>query len=289
MRFIPLLLVAVLLTASPARGQLQLRAETDFDTYQELEPLLVRTVIDNQLAQGMTLNAAPESPRFYLEVRDDFGVLLKQKNSTTAPGGVMLTGRESAVITNDLARLFDLRNQGQYSVQPCVDLMGKTFRGAKQHFEIVSGREVMRLTGVAPAENAFRTYIISHINRGLQDHLLLRIDDEQAGVSYGVYPLGRSVLNTSPQLAVDANGNAHVLFQAAPAAYAHLTFSPRGALLDTQTYGSDYRTVKLETATDGSVQVDGQRDGRARPTVIDTVLDDRTNRRSDDPKQPMRY
>jgi hypothetical protein len=278
-----------LLALNNARAQLQLRAETDFTTYQQLEPLEARVVIDNQLAQTIGLNIDAESPRFYLEVRDDFGVLLKPLDSATVNGGTVLPARGRVTVTNNLARLFDLRKQGHYTFQPCIDLMGKTFRGAKQHVEIVSGREVMRLTGVAPSENAFRTFIISHINRGLQDHLLLRIDDEQAGVSYGVYPLGRSVLNTTPQLLVDARGHAHILFQAAPASFSHLTYSPRGALIDAQTYGSDYRTVRLETGPDGTVTVAGQRDGRASPpNTLDDYRNDRENPGRLAVDQPMR-
>lgn len=283
MRLITLLIPLALL-ATTARGQLQLSAETDFDTYLQLEPVEVRTIINNQLAQTIPLNSSPESPRFYLEVRDRFGVLINPTGSAAA-GGVMLGARDRIVVTNDLIRLFDLRKGGQYAIQPCIDLMGKTFRGAKKHVEIVSGREVTRLTGIVPDENAFRTYMIFHLNRKLQDHLLLRIDDEMAGASYGVYPLGRSVLNTRPQLAVDARGNAHVLFQAAPTTFAHRTYSPRGALIDAQTYGNDYRTVKLVTGADGNVTVDGQRDGRARPAAIESIVDDRPA----DPAQPMRY
>ncbi|MGA1194048.1 MAG: hypothetical protein ACO3ZG_06695 [Kiritimatiellia bacterium] len=289
MRPIIFILLSVL-ALSDARAQLKLSAETDFATYQLHEPLKTRVIIENQLAQPIGLNIDADSPRFYLEVRDDYGILLKPRGNATAGGGALLPARGRIVVTNDLARLFEMRRQGNYSFQPCIDLMGKTYRGAKQHVEIVSGREVIRLTGVAPSENALHTYIISHINRNLEDHLLLRIDDEQAGMSYGVYPLGRSVLNTTPQLAVDVRGHAHVLFQAAPAAYAHLTYSPRGALIQSQTYGSDYRTVSLETGPDGTVTVDGQRDGRASsPNTLDDYRNDRENSGRFTPDQPMRY
>jgi hypothetical protein len=179
------------------------------------------------------------------------------------------------IFTNDMTRLYAMGSPGQYTIQPCVDWMGKTYRGDKRHVEVVSGREITRITGIVPADNATRTYKIFHINRGHQDHILLRIDDESAGVCFGVYKLGRSVLNEQPQLAVDARGSAHILFQSAPRIYTHAIYSPRGDVEGFEVFDPGYSLVRLESQPNGSINAVGKRDTGPQPPMVNSVIENR--------------
>lgn len=261
----------------PASGQIEINTELSHRVYLQHEPVEAVTSMRSQIGQPVVLNAPGEGkgPRFYFEVRDDDGVVLPMKPEATGQEAVMVAAQDLVVFTNDMIRLYAMGDPGQYTVQPCVEWIGKTYRGEKRHFEVVAGREVARITGVVPSDQTTRTYKMFHINRGHQDHILLRIDDEQAGICYGVYPMGRSVLNEKPQLAVDGQGHAHILFQSAPRVFSHAVYSPRGQVQVFENFGTDYSAVKLESQPNGSIRAVGQRENRRPPPIIDSVIENR--------------
>jgi hypothetical protein len=153
--------------------------------------------------------------------------------------------------------------------------MGKTYQGEKQHIEVVTGREIMRLSGRVPSDGTTRTYKIFHLNRRQQDHILLRIDDEEASLCYGVFPLGRSVMNEKPQMVLDASGNAHLLFKSAPTRFLHVTYSPFGTVIDQKVYGQEYSTITLGARSDGSVESVGVQGGPAGPKPVQSIINNR--------------
>lgn len=259
-----------------ARGQLELAIRLDYRVYLRFEPIIARTEVKSRIGQPVVFNAGGNNPRFYYEVRDVDGHVLSPLPELAPPPPVLAAAQDDLIFTNDMTRLFAMRDPGQYSIQPCIDWMGKTYRGDKQHLEVVAGREVSRITGVVPDDGTTRTYMTFHINRGHQDHLLLRIDDEPANLCFGVFALGRSVMNVQPELAIDGSGRAHILFQSAPRTFTHAIYSPRGALVDSQTFGRDYSLVSLQSLPNGNIEAVGQRDAkREGPPVIDTILDKR--------------
>jgi len=226
------------------------------------------------MGQPSVFNSNPEGPTFYYEVRDDYGHILPPLNQVAMPDPVMIPAQSSIILTNNMSALYPMSKPGSYSIQPCVDWRGKTYRGEKRHIEVVVGREVIRTSGSMPDQSS-RTYLIYHINRSQQDHILIRIDDDQANLCYGVFSLGRAIINTAPELAVDANGNAHVLFQSAPGVYIHATYSPQGTLIDQQTFGQSYSRVRLETGINGGIEAVGSQAQRTGPRKIDSIIQNR--------------
>ena len=273
-----LVFTALACTAVPpwVSAQIDLSTRLDHRIYLQFEPVVARTTVRSRIGQPVVLNSDATGPRFYYEVRNDFGHALARLPEVEPPPPVMMSAQGTLVFTNEMNRIFPMNQPGHYSIQPCVDWMGKTYRGEKRHLEVVTGREVSRITGVVPADDTTRTYMIFHINRGQQDHILLRIDDEAANLCYGVFALGRSVLNESPQLAVDAVGNAHILFQTAPRTYAHMIYSPFGARLEGQTFGQAYSHIQLQSQPNGRIEAVGQRAEKSPgPGMIDSILPNR--------------
>lgn len=258
-----------------ARGQIEVDTRLSHRVYLQHEPVDAVTRVKSQIGQAVVFNATGNGPRFYYEVRDDDGIALPLRAEAASPETIMAAAQDVVLFTNDMIRLYAMGDPGQYTVQPCVDWMGKAYRGEKRHFEVVSGREVTRISAVVPADQSLRTYKIFHINRGHQDHILLRIDDENAGVCFGVYPLGRSVSNEKPQLAVDSRAHAHLLFQSAPRLFTHAVYAPNGAAESVETFGADYSTVKLQSQPNGSIQAVGRRDTSSQPRMLNSVIENR--------------
>lgn len=279
MRILPSLLVFAGLILSlighSARAQIELSTKLDHVVYLQFEPMIARTTVKTGIGQAVVFNSEPTGPNFYFRVNDDYGHQMPPLPEAPRPQPVMAPAQATIGFTNNMLRFFNLARPGFYSIQPCVDWMGKTYQGEKQHIEVVTGREVMRLSGRVPSDGTTRTYKIFHLNRRQQDHILLRIDDEEANLCYGVFPLGRSVMNEKPQMVVDASGNAHLLFKNAPTRFLHITYSPFGTVIDQKVFGQEYSTITLGTRSDGSVESIGQQGGPVGPKPVQSIINNR--------------
>lgn len=272
------LLLAVmtfLCSGGDARAQIELSTKLEHVVYLQFEPMIARTTVKTGIGQAVVFNSEPTGPNFYFRVNDDYGHQMPPLPEAPRPQPVMAPAQATIGFTNNMLRFFNLARPGFYSIQPCVDWMGKTYQGEKQHIEVVTGREVMRISGRVPADGTTRTYKIFHLNRRQQDHILLRIDDEEANLCYGVFPLGRSVMNEKPQMVLDASGNAHLLFKNAPTRFLHITYSPFGTVIDQKVFGQEYSTITLGTRSDGSVESVGVQGGPAGPKPVQSIIDNR--------------
>lgn len=264
-----------MLTTTLAWGQIELMTEPDYRIYLQFEPIKVVTTAKVMIGQPAVFNGPDDGPRFYYEVRNEHGHLLSPLPESPVHEAVMVPAQGSVMFTNVMDRMFPLRQPGSYSIQPCVDWLNKTYRGGKRHLEVVTGREVTRISGLVPGNGSTRTYKVYHINRGQQDHLLLRIDDESADLCYGVFALGRSVMNEKPELAIDGKGQAHILFQASPWASTHAVFTAFGERIGRDTYGREYRRIRLNARPDGVVEAVGLPAEKTDIPIVDSILEDR--------------
>jgi hypothetical protein len=275
-RFIALSLFLLLLQSSVSIAQIELSTRLDHNVYLQFEPVLARTSVKSSIGQAVVFNSETgEGPRFYYRVNDDFGHQLPPLPDVKRPDPVLMPAQATIGFTNNMLHLYQLSKPGFFSIQPCVDWMGKTYAGEKQHIEVVVGREVMRVTGRVPSDGTTRTYKILHINRKQQDHILLRIDDEEASLCYGVFSLGRSVMSEKTELVVDGNGNAHVLYKTAPTVFNHLTYTPFGALVENRSFGEEYSVINLQTQPDGSVKSSGRVETQRGPKPVQSIIDNR--------------
>lgn len=274
----PVLIAAATVLAGlvpSARAQIELSTTLDHTVYLQFEPVIARTQVKTGIGQPVVFNADETGPRFYFRVNDQFGHQMPPLPDAPKVPPTMVPAQATIGFTNNMLRVYNLTQPGFYSVQPCVDWMGKTYQGEKRHIEVVAGREVIRVTGSVPVDGSSRTYRILHINRRQQDHLLLRIDDEVANLCYGVFSLGRSVLNEKPALVVDASGNAHILFKASPQRSVHVTYSPFGLPLDQKAYGREFQTVSLNAQPDGTITSVGQIATDAGPVPVQSIINNR--------------
>jgi len=241
-----------------AHAQFAISSKTDYPIYLQYEPIEVVTVIDSQLGQPAVFNIDANDTKFYYILRDIDGLEIGYLPDVELPNPVMIPARSSETMTNNILRVFPLSRPGSYSIQACIDWMGKSYRGDKKHFEIVAGRELARISGQVQVDGSMRTYRVSHVNRKQQDHLLLRIDDESNSLCYGVFMLGRTTLDHKPDLAMDIAGNAHVLYQNAPEVYIHATYSPFGRVLDQKSIGRGYTNIELKSTPEGKIEASGR-------------------------------
>lgn len=267
--------------AGHASAQLKLGSKAKYTMYLQYEPIEIVTTVRNELANPLVFNLSERDPRFYYEVRNDSGVSMPLVEGEKPPFPEMVRAQSAETMTNNITRYYVIRSPGYYTIQPCVEWMGKIYRGENQHIEVTRGREVTRTECVVPQDGTTRSYMLLHISRNQEDHLLLRIDDENNSLCYGVFPLGRTIINQPPQLAVDAKANVHVLFHASPRTYRHVAFSPNGFQFEDKVIGRDFINVKLITKPDGTVESTGKpapKDDRAIPVMKSTIEQNQSGR-----------
>lgn len=267
----------LMLLVQDTRAQFSLSSKLDYPVYLQYEPIEIVTTIGSQLGHPAVFNLKEGDVSFYYLLRDMDGLEIPLLPDVEPPSPVMIPARSTGSMTNNLLRAFPLSRTGSYSVQPCVDWMGKSYRGEKTHFEIVNGRELARISGRVADDGTIRTYRISHVNRRQQDHVLLRIDDEANSLCYGVFMLGRTILDQKPELAMDATGNAHILYQNAPGVFVHSTYSPFGRIISQQPIGQGFTNIGLRSKPDGGIEASGSpiTKNNAGAKMIKSIIDNR--------------
>jgi hypothetical protein len=277
LRFLAVPFAAVLcaIATHPAAAQVKINLTLNHKVYVQFEPVVAKADLNCRFGRMVVLNGEGDNPTFHLTVRDEYGHELARLPDAPRYEPLLSNGDAQITVTNNLLRSYPMAQPGYYSVEARVEWMGRNFRSEKTHIEIVPGREVTRITGSVPADDSQRTWRVLHVNRGQQDHLLLRIDDEAASLCFGVYALGRSVINEQPELALDASGNLHVLFQTAPRIFRHSVFTPFGVMIDDQKFGQDFKLVRLKGQPDGSVKAEGSPEDRKSPPMMRSIIEDR--------------
>jgi hypothetical protein len=96
------------------------------------------------------------------------------------------------------------------------------------------------------------------LNRGGEERLFLRIDNEKEYLCYGVIDLGTLLRFYAPAMRTDRQGKIHILHHSTPNHFSYNVFSPQGRLDDHKTYMSIDGTIHMQTLPNGDVTVVGE-------------------------------
>lgn len=120
-------------------------------------------------------------------------------------------------VTLDLSLWYAMAKEGRYIVRAEIDMLGATYKSNAVMVDVVRGLEILNLTrGVPGMSGRTRTYSLRYWSRNRQEHLFLCIEDEAAGVHYGVFRLGTVIRLKKPVLKVDSLGYITVRHQSGP-------------------------------------------------------------------------
>jgi hypothetical protein len=106
----------------------------------------------------------------------------------------------------------------------------------------------------------------------------VRIEDENAGVVYGTYPLGRLINGYQPEEQVDMLSQLHILQMIAPKEYLYTRLGPNAEMLGQEDYTDLKTRPHLKRTADGDVAIGGGIEvlpSTAQTTVTGPKLSDR--------------
>lgn len=252
-----LLLGALLVGAGPLAVRAQVEFRCVFPSTQVLrfEALPAVVTLVNETDQPLRSDGdAPFTVSF--DVADHTGAALRMRKEQAVTVPRAVAARSTVTFTNDLQLLFPVDDKLELAVRARLQANGRAYVTEKSLIDILPGSEVARLEATTP-DGAPRVYSLRTINRDKRDRLFLRIDDEAAGLCYGVFDLGRYLRVGRPSLEADHEGNVHVLHLSAPNQFTYSVYSASGKPVEQRLVAGDTSSVRLERQKTGGFRVIG--------------------------------
>lgn len=246
------------LVAVAAHGQIQVDLKFKRLQYIAYEPVLASVTITNLAGRDVELRDEGDQPWFGFEVTANEGRTLAPLRHPPEPP-LQLAAGTSVTRKINLTPLFPVTDLGTYHVRPHVFFadLNKFFYARAKVFEVTSARPIWRQTVGDPASNGARTY--SLMTNRFPDHtsLYVRVEDQQNGLVYATYSLGRVISFDEPHAEVDRSNRLHVLQCSAPRLWSYSIVDLDGRLLKHENYAQARSSPRLRRATDGTVAVAG--------------------------------
>lgn len=262
-RMIPTLLrIAVIMaSASSAFAQLGVSIRMTQSQYLAGEPVLVAVTLTNHTGSDIIL--ANQGRRSWIDM------VVKRANGEPASslgrpnyGGVKIPSGQSMAKTIDIATLYNLREQGSYSISAIVSAAGLDSSGFISNrllFSIANVRaDWSQKVGVPGQPGKTHEFRVMNFTNERKSLLYTQVVDGKTGVSLQTLCLGEALLFRKPQAAVDRTQTLNVLYLATPEFYIHARVDVNGRFLGRELHKRGANgDPRLVTFADGSVKVAG--------------------------------
>lgn len=262
MKSTPLCATLALLGTS-AFGQIQVDLRLGRLQYIAYEPVVATVGITNLAGRDVDLRDVPAQSWFGFEVTGQDGQTIGPvKTSATQPPLKIEAGKRVTQKIN-LTPLFQVHDFGTYHVRVHIYFadLGKYFYSPAKVFEVTDARPIWQRTVGIPEDTAgpgdVRTY--SLLSNRFPDHtsLYVRVEDKDRGIVYATYSLGRIIAFDEPHAELDRANQLHVLFCAAPRAWAYDRIGLNGELLSHASFMETKTRPRLVHGNNGDVKVAG--------------------------------
>jgi hypothetical protein len=223
-----------------AAADLAVALEFEHTKLLRFEPVIAFVTIENQAATPFVIESAREDPRARVRLR------VERRYEPLAPVNArplvraleILPGKQQRLMIR-LSSQYDVTALGGYNVTAVADWNDRSYASQTVHLEVEDGLPLTSATRSAPgAPGAVRTYALRYLAREGNERLFLCVDEEETGLNYGVFDLGRLVRVVPPKLELDASGNVMVIHQATRGCYLWTLFKATrdGVTFVDQTY-----------------------------------------------------
>jgi hypothetical protein len=250
--------VALLSGATALRAQIQVELKFSRLQYISYEPVFATIAITNLAGRDVDFRDVGEQRWFGFEVTGRDGQPVPPDKMTAQPPLHIEAGKRVTQKIN-LTPLFPVHDFGAYHVRAHVYFpdLNRFFYSPAKVFEVTDARPVWQRTVGVPTENGVRTY--SLLSNRFPDHtsLYVRVADQDRGVVYATYSLGRIIAFDEPHAEIDRQNQLHVLHCAAPRTWSYSRVGLNGELINHSTFMATKSRPRLVRDTDGAVAVHG--------------------------------
>ncbi len=260
-----LLLATVLLLAALAPVQAQIGVDISIKRrlFIRHEPVLATVIITNQTGRDITLEDTRESQWFSFQITAEGDKFVPPRNLDYHLDPLPIRAGETLKRTVNLNELYALGDFGIYRIRANIHFAGmdKYFSSKPTHIEITEGRILWRQSAGVPegGNGAGQTHTFSMLahQRGEQNLLYVRVEDQDDATVFCTTPLGRLIDGVPPQMQFDAANNLYVLQLIGQRSYVLSKISVNGEYLGQTHYSAPKTRPYLRKQADGTLQLVG--------------------------------
>ena len=204
---------------SPSRAQLAIRLDLECASILQFEQIEAVLTVQNTSRTPLVIMPGDKQNnatlRFLIE-RKRFQPLAKVDKRPLVEKLVVRPDKTQKVAL-DLSQWYTMGKVGRYIVRAEIEWGTKTHKSNAVMVDVVRGLELVTLRRDVPGANSGRrTYTLRYWSRARSEQLFLCVDDEEAGLNYGVFRLGPIIRLKKPYMKIDAQGYVTVLHQSGP-------------------------------------------------------------------------
>jgi hypothetical protein len=248
-----------------AKGEAQIQVDLKLKRFQYIahEPVIATLGITNRAGRDLELRNADGQPWFGFEVIRSEGQPMVPMTSNEIQLPLKIEAGKSVTRKINLASLYQVHDFGTYHARAhiyCADV-SKFFYSQTKVFEVTDARPVWQKTVGIPDGSSgpgnTRTY--SLLTNRFPDHtsLYVRVEDQDSGIVYATFSLGRAIALGEPQAELDRANQLHVLHCAAPRSWSYSRVGLNGELLAHCSFVETQTRPRLFHSVDGAIRVAG--------------------------------
>ncbi|MDQ2868183.1 MAG: hypothetical protein M3R59_07220 [Verrucomicrobiota bacterium] len=254
-----------------ASAQIQVQLKFHRLQYISYEPLMATVSITNRAGRDIDLRDDAGQHWYGFEITSGDGESLGPTPREELPPLHIASGNTVTQKIN-LTSLFPIQDLGTYHIRANVYFadLGKFYYSQTKVVQVVNARPIWKQTVGAPAGGDGETRTFSLLSNRFPDHtsLYVRVENENSGVVYATYSLGRVIAFDEPHAEFDRQNQLHVLHCSAPRVWSYAVIGLNGQMIS--------HTMLLETKTrphfrrepDGDLAVVG---GMAEDAAVQTT------------------
>jgi hypothetical protein len=258
------LALALLCAVAPAlHAQINVSLDIPRHLYICYEPIVATVTITNLTGRDLTLTDKAPDKWFSFEIFNSQGSPVPPTAADYHLDPLTIPNGETVKRKVNLVNLYPVTDYGVYHVRALVYCanMDKYFASPVASIEVSEGTTLWQQTVGIPdgQKNAgqYRSYTLLAF-RQLKDNMLyVRIEDENAGLVYATFALGRLINGYPPEEQVDALSQLHILQMVAPKEYLYTRLGPNAEMLGQEDYTDLKTRPHLKRTSDGDVAIGG--------------------------------
>jgi hypothetical protein len=271
------LALALLCAVAPAlHAQINVSLDIPRHLYICYEPIIATVTITNLTGRDLTLSDKAPDKWFSFEILNSQGSPIPPIAADYHLDPLTIPNGETVKRKVNLVNLYPVTDYGVYHVRALVystDL-DKYFGSPVASIEVSEGTTLWQQTVGIPAgqKNAgqYRSYTLLAFRQPRDNMLYVRIEDENAGLVYATFPLGRLINGYEPEEQVDALSQLHILQMIAPKEYLYTRLGPNAEMLGQEDYTDLKTRPHLKRTSEGDVAISGGIE--VTPTTAQTTI-----------------
>ena len=258
-----LILAGLLAAVAPARAQMAVSISIPHRLCIQHEPVLATVTVTNQTGRDLTLADTRAGQWFSFQITGEGDRFIPPRDPDYHIPPLAIRAGETLKRTVNLSELYALGDFGIYRIRANIYLadMDRYFSSKPTHIEVTEGRPMWRRTAGVPdgMKNAGQTHVFTVLahQRGEQNVLYVRVEDQERGTVFCTSPLGRIIDGVAPQIMFDSANNLFILQLIAQRTFVLTKISVNGEFIGQTKYTAPKTRPTLRKLADGTLQIIG--------------------------------